>query len=131
MAYMLSIGSLQTPSYLGGGTALRAETILIKEKPFEGFLVLFAPSHLSVIFRGHSGRFCNFSSGKQNSPKMFPPALFLSFLCLCYASPLLLSVIIHHKHYRLQQPGNLMGDCYDTNFAVIQRITVPFFAYIK
>lgn len=60
MAYTLSIGSLQTPSYSGGGTALITDTLLFcffKEKKStdlksKGFLVLFTLFHLSEYVRG-------------------------------------------------------------------------------
>lgn len=66
MAYVLSIGSLETPSYSSGGNVLETETLFMKEKAFRGFLVLFAPSHLSIISEHYSGRDCDFSPGKED-----------------------------------------------------------------
>lgn len=76
MARMRSIGSLEAPSYSGGGAALRGEAMLIKEKSF------LHPLTSACDSDDHSGSSCHFSPREpsSDSPKTSPSPSLRSFL---------------------------------------------------
>ena len=53
MAHLPSIGSLQTPSYAGGGTALKTDTMLKKKEKrlLKGFWSFLRPLSPQYVFQ--------------------------------------------------------------------------------
>lgn len=94
MAYMLSIGSLQTPSCSGGGTTLKTKTMFKKRNTFERVSGAFCALSPHCVFQTTTpadSAALALESSTKTITETFPTYFFLSISCFCYASPPLLS----------------------------------------
>lgn len=126
MARMPSIGSLQPPSYAGGGIALKTETMLKKEKRLlKDFWCFLHPLTSVCVSEGQPDKNCNFSPGKavrfsqKTVPILFIPFFLMFVLCFITHAVIVEQLCCFHcntllitatRTFHLQ-----IGDCYYTN----------------